>query len=85
MMSVTSIFSIVLLPLMLVFPWIMKKIGGMSKMVGVFACIGIVGYIIVFVSGVKPDRRPARRCAGRSGRSAFGILRRSVHYELLHL
>ena len=37
MMSVTSIFSIVLLPLMLVFPWIMKKIGGMSKMVGVFA------------------------------------------------
>ena len=33
----------------------------------------------------KPDRRPARRCAGRPGRSAFGILRRSVHYELLHL
>ena len=53
MMSVTSIFSIVLLPLMLVFPWIMKKIGGMSKMVGVFACIGIVGYIIVFVSGAN--------------------------------
>ena len=42
-----------LLPLMLVFPWIMKKIGGMSKMVGVFACIGIVGYIIVFVSGAN--------------------------------
>ena len=53
MMSVTSIFSIVLLPLMLVFPWIMKKIGGMSKMVGVFACIGIVGYIIVFFSGAN--------------------------------
>ena len=53
MMSVTSIFSIVLLPLMLVFPWIMKKIGGMSKMVGAFACIGIVGYIIVFVSGAN--------------------------------
>lgn len=51
LISVTSIFGIVLLPLMLVFPWIMKKLGTMSKMVGIFACIGVAGYIIVFFSG----------------------------------
>lgn len=51
MISVMSIFSIVLLPLMLVFPWIMKKMGSMGKMVGVFCCIGIGGYIVVFFSG----------------------------------
>lgn len=51
LISVTSIFGIVLLPLMLAFPWIMKKMGTMSKMVGVFACIGIAGYVLIFFSG----------------------------------
>lgn len=53
MLSVVSITGIILLPLMLVFPWIMKKLGSMGKMVGIFAIIGIVGYGIVFVSGAN--------------------------------
>lgn len=51
MLAVVSVTGILLLPLMLAFPWIMKKMGSMGKMVGVFAIIGIVGYIIVFLSG----------------------------------
>lgn len=51
MMGITSIFGIVLLPLMLFFPVIMKKIGSMGKMITYFCGIGIVGYLIVFFSG----------------------------------
>lgn len=51
LIGVISIFGIILLPLMLAFPWIMKKMGTMSKMVGIFACIGIAGYVIIFFSG----------------------------------
>lgn len=36
---------------MLAFPWIMKKMGTMSEMVDVFACAGITGYVIIFLSG----------------------------------
>lgn len=50
-MGITSIFSIVLLPLMIAFPKIMEKLGGLSKMVACFCIISIVGYIICFVSG----------------------------------
>ncbi len=50
-MGITSIFSIVLLPLMFAFPKIMEKIGGLSKMVSVFCVVSIVGYLICFVSG----------------------------------
>lgn len=46
-----SIVSIFLLPLMIAFPWVMKKIGSMGKMITYFCGIGIVGYIICFFSG----------------------------------
>lgn len=51
MMSFVSIFSIVLLPFMFVFPKIMQKLGSMCKMVAIFGVISLVGYIIVFLSG----------------------------------
>ena len=49
-MGLLSIFGIVLLPLMLTFPAIMKKIGTMGKMIAIFCAIGIVGYVICFFS-----------------------------------
>lgn len=51
MMAILSVTGIILLPLMLAFPWVIKKMGSMGKMVGVFALLGVVGYIIVFLSG----------------------------------
>lgn len=53
MAGVLSVFSIVLLPLMLLFPWIMKKIGSMGKMIFGFSIIGIAGYLICFFSGAN--------------------------------
>ena len=50
MMGLMSVFSIVLLPLMTTFPTIIKKMGSMGKMVFVFGCVGIVGYLIAFFS-----------------------------------
>ncbi len=52
-LGVMSIFSIVLLPLMTLFPTIMKKIGSMGKMITVFSGIGVVGYVIAFFSGTN--------------------------------
>ncbi len=49
MAGVVSIFSFIMVPLMVVFPWIMKKIGSMAKMVTLFCCVGVVGYLIVLV------------------------------------
>ena len=49
-MGLLSIFGIVLLPLMLTFPAIMKKVGTMGKMIAIFCVIGIVGYVICFFS-----------------------------------
>ena len=46
-----SIVSFVLVPIMVLFPTIMKKIGSMGKMIFVFSIIGVVGYIIAFLSG----------------------------------
>lgn len=46
-----SIVGIVLLPLMAIFPKIMKKVGSMGKMITYFCGIGIVGYMIAFFSG----------------------------------
>lgn len=51
LISVTSMFSIILLPLMFTFPLIMRKIGTMGDMIAAFCVIGIIGYIIVFFSG----------------------------------
>ena len=46
-----SALSIVVVPVMLVFPKIMKKMGSMCRMVTVFSLISMVEYIIVFFSG----------------------------------
>lgn len=51
MMGITSAASFLLLPLMLAFPWLMKKIGSMGKMITYLCGIGIVGYLICFFSG----------------------------------
>ena len=51
LMGITSIFSIVLLPVMFLFPKIIEKMGSMSKMVAVFGVVGVVGYVICFLSG----------------------------------
>lgn len=53
LMAVTSVFSIVTLPLMFSFPAIMKKIGTMGDMITAFCGIGIVGYLIAFVSNAN--------------------------------
>ena len=54
LMGVTSASSVILLPLMLVFPKLMKKFGSMSKMIGVFCLISIAGFAIVFFSNTNP-------------------------------
>lgn len=46
-----SVVGIVLLPLMLSFPAIMKKLGSMGKMIAYFCVVGIIGYLICFFSG----------------------------------
>lgn len=51
LISVTSMFSIILLPIMFTFPLIMRKVGTMGDMIAVFCVIGIIGYGIVFFSG----------------------------------
>lgn len=51
LIGVTSMLSIVLLPVMFTFPIIMKKIGTMGDMIAAFCIIGIVGYMIAFFSG----------------------------------
>ncbi len=50
-LGLLSVFGVVLLPLMLVFPVVMKKVGGLGKMLALFSVIGIVGYVICFFSG----------------------------------
>ena len=49
--SLVGILSIVVLPIMLIFPVLMKKIGSMGKMIAAFAVLGIVGYIMMFFFG----------------------------------
>lgn len=49
--ALTSVVSFVLVPVMLIFPTIMKKIGSMGKMIFMFSIIGVVGYVIAFLSG----------------------------------
>lgn len=53
MAGMLSVFSIVLLPFMLLFPWIMKKIGSMGKMLFGFSIIGVIGYVVCFFSGAN--------------------------------
>ncbi len=51
MLGILSMASVVLLPLMLFFPFIMRKVGSMGKMITYFSGIGVVGYLIAFFSG----------------------------------
>ncbi len=51
MMGVTSLFGVVLLPLMFFFPKIIEKVGSMCKMIAAFCVVSIVGYLICFLSG----------------------------------
>ncbi len=51
LVGLLSVVGVVLLPLMLTFPAIMKKIGSMGKMIALFCIVGIVGYLICFISG----------------------------------
>lgn len=51
MMGVTSLFGVVLLPLMFFFPKIIEKVGSMCKMIAGFCVVSIVGYLICFLSG----------------------------------
>lgn len=53
MAGMLSVFSFVLLPLMLLFPWIMKKMGSMGKMIAAFSVIGVIGYLVCFFSGAN--------------------------------
>ena len=51
MSGVLSAFGVLLLPVMLLFPWIMKKVGTMGKMIAGLSVISVIGYLIVFFSG----------------------------------
>lgn len=51
MMGILSAGGMLLLPVMLVFPAIMKKIGSMGKMITYLCGISIVGFLIAFFSG----------------------------------
>ena len=51
MQGLLSVVSFVLVPVMLVFPVIMKKMGSMGKMIFTFSIIGVAGYGIAFFSG----------------------------------
>lgn len=53
MAGTLSVFSFVLLPVMLLFPWLMKKLGSMGKMISIFSVVGVIGYIICFISGAN--------------------------------
>lgn len=53
MMSVFSALSMFVLPLMLTFPWIMRKMGSMCKMLICFVIVSIAGYFIVFLAGTS--------------------------------
>ena len=53
LMSVFSMLSMVMLPVMLIFPVIMKKIGSMSKMVLYFSVIGVAAYVVIFFLGTS--------------------------------
>lgn len=51
MMGILSAGGMILLPVMLVFPVIMKKIGSMGKMITYLCGISVVGFLVAFFSG----------------------------------
>lgn len=50
-LSISYIFSFAFLPIMFTYPWLMKKIGSMGKMVAMFAFIGVGGWLLAFFGG----------------------------------
>ncbi len=74
--GIVSIFSFILVPLMLVFPVIAKKIGSIGKMVAIFCLVGAIGYVIVFVGGSLPTTFGGMMIAGMATlpMSYYGIL-----------
>lgn len=48
--GVMSMFSIVMLPVMVVFPTLMKKVGSLGKMVFLTSWVGVLGYAICYFS-----------------------------------
>ncbi len=51
--GLVSIMSFLLVPVMLIFPVIMKKLQYLGRMVSVFCVISTVGYVLVFFAGAN--------------------------------
>lgn len=49
--GMVSIFGIALLPVMFIFPWMIKKVGTMGKLVAIFSVIGAIGYLMILFAG----------------------------------
>ncbi len=52
LMSIFSVVSMLVLPVMAVFPWIMKKMG-MCRMIILFSTLSIIGYASIFLAGTN--------------------------------
>ncbi len=52
LMSIFSVVSMLVLPVMAVFPWIMKKMG-MCRMIILFSTLSIIGYALIFLAGTN--------------------------------
>ena len=53
LLGITSAASVILLPLMFAFPWMMQKIGSMCKMIAYFCMISIAGFTLVFFANTN--------------------------------
>ncbi len=51
--GLVSIMSFLLVPVMITFPFIMKKLQYLGRMVAVFCCVSIAGYLLVFFAGAN--------------------------------
>ncbi len=51
--GLVSIMSFLLVPVMLTFPIIMKKLQYLGKMVAIFSVISVAGYVLVFFAGAN--------------------------------
>ncbi len=51
--GLVSIMSFLLVPVMLTFPIIMKKLQYLGKMVAIFSVISVTGYVLVFFAGAN--------------------------------
>ncbi len=51
--GIVSIMSFLLVPVMITFPIIMKKLKYLGKMVAIFSVVSIAGYVLVFFAGAN--------------------------------